>query len=265
MKKLMIVAAAAAMTFAANAGLQWQVCENCGVGPEEGECDLVVFKVTGSGKAVTPKGDYKTVGKLKIKKGALALSGSLCESTGDCCYEAGRLFATVKAGKNTFGILAEVEVAAWSIFGKKLDKARAWESSIKKGKKVKLESALFISSADAFELAAGDSADLETLSFWASAFGKVTFKVRGDKKGSNSYCGPEDKPCEPIITPKDYKGWFVGLYNCVGEENCFLCDCTDTDVFGGTWKAKYQAKAVTTTAALKLAGLSAADFESLSE
>ena len=57
----MIVAAAAAMTFAAQAGFSVKPCEGCGASGKS-DCDVAVFKVTGSGKAVVPtSGDYKTV------------------------------------------------------------------------------------------------------------------------------------------------------------------------------------------------------------
>ena len=58
-----------------------------------------------------------------------------------------------------------------------------------------------------------------------------------------------------VGTPKTYTGWFVGTYPCVNEEDCFLCDCTDTDVFGGTWKAVYQSKYTTHLEAMALAGV----------
>ncbi len=256
MKKLMIVAAAAAMTFVGNALLLPQDCPECGATtPGEQDCDTVVFKVTGSGKAVADKGDYKTVETLKIKKGALALEGSLCAETGACCYEGGNFYATIKVGKKTFGLAAPVELGVWSVFGKDLEKSRNYMTSIKPGKKVTLDSALFVTSSEAVVDEDSD-VNLDEFAFWASAFGKVEMKVTANKKGSTAYCEKApDEGCDPVYTPKTYNGWFVGTYPCVGEEDCFLCDCTDTDVFGGTWKAVYQSKYTTDAAAAKLAGV----------
>ena len=100
MKKLMTFAAAAAMTVVGNAAsLLPGACVDCGGGAlAPTDCDTIVFKVTGSGKAVTDKGEYKTVASLKIKKGALALEGTVCTDTGACCYDTGYFFATVKVG-----------------------------------------------------------------------------------------------------------------------------------------------------------------------
>ena len=251
----MIVAAAAAMTIVGNAALKPAQCENCGATPDSQDCETIVFKVTGSGKAVVDKGDYKVVDKLKIKKGALALDGVLCEATGVCCYDEGFFYATVKAGKKTFGMMAPVELAVWSVFGKDLEKSRNYLTSIKPGKKVTLDSAMFVVGAEA-EVDDDSDVDLSEFAFWASAFGKVEMKVTAIKKGSTAYCEKgSDSGCDPVYTPKTYTGWFVGTYPCVNEEDCFLCDCTDTDVFGGTWKAVYQSKYTTHLEAMALAGV----------
>jgi hypothetical protein len=250
MKKLMIIAAAAAMTFAGQAALKPQACQNCGV--SETGCDVVVFKVTGSGKAVVAKDDYKEVAKLKIKKGALALVGELCADSGICCYSEGAFFATITAGKIKFALASVVSPDVWSVFGKNLDKIRT--GNVKPGKTYKLDSALFISSGAGDTVVDGD-ADVEedSIEYYASAFGTVNVKI---SKGSTSVCGPGEDPCEPLYTPKSYSGWFVGKYACLGEEDCFLCDCADTDVFGGTWKATYQKSKTTLRSAQALAGVS---------
>lgn len=254
MKKFMIATAAAAMTVAASAALNPVICENCGAsGSENGPCETVVFKVTGSGKAVVNNGDYKKVEKLKIKKGALALEGTICESTGACCYDGGYFYATIKAGKKTFALASPVELVVWSVFGKNLEKARNWETSIKPGKSVCLDSALFVTSEEA--VYEESEVDLSEFAFWASAFGKVDMKVTS-MKTKNAYCVKSETGCDPIFTPKSYSGWFVGIYPCVNEENCFMCDCPDTDVFGGTWKAVYQKKVTTDAGAQKIAGVS---------
>ena len=226
------------------------VCTNCGGSNiETGACATVVFKVTGSGKAVVDKGSYKTVEKLKIKKGALALEGSACANEASnwkefCCYDGGYFYATIKAGKKTFAIAAPITVGVWSVFGKNLEKARNYLSMIKKGKSVCLDSALFVY-AEETEWA-GD-VDLEEFAFWASAFGKMDMKVTNEK-GDTKYCDREN-----------YTGWFVGTYPCVNMEDCFMCECPDTDVFGGTWKAVYQKKIRTFAGAMSLAGVSISD------
>ena len=249
MKKLMIVAAVAAMTLASEAALRPSKCENCGAAG--GDCDVVVFKVTGSGKAVVTKGDYKEVGKLKIKKGALALTGSLCADTGVCCYDSGDFFATIKAGKKTFKLGSAVTPDVWSVFGKNLDKLRSGD--VKAGKSYKLDSAMFISAAAGDTVIDGE-ADVEedSIEYYASAFGSVNVKI---SKGTSGTCNPT-APCDPTYTPKSYSGWFVGKYACVGEEDCFLCDCADTDVFGGTWKATYTSSKKSVSGAMALAGVS---------
>jgi hypothetical protein len=248
MKKMMIIAAAVAMTFASEAaGLKPAPCPDCGY--KDGACDVVVFKVTGSGKAVVVKSDYKEIASLKIKKGALALTGTYCEANDSCCYDAGWFYATIKAGKSTFKLASEIVPGVWSVFGKNLDKIR--DGDFKSGKTYKLDSALFVESADNNYID-GD-ADVDELYFAASAFGKVNVKI--SKAGSGSSCNPQ-KGCTPSYNPKSYSGWFVGKYACVGEEDCFLCDCTNTDVFGGTWKASYKSSAKTDGAAQRLAGVS---------
>lgn len=258
MKKLMIVAAAVAMSFAGEAaGIKAvpQICENCGAGGNS-DCPAVVFKVTGSGKAVVSKGDYKEVKSLKIKKGALALVNS-CADAGFCCYDDGAFFAKIKAGKASFQLAARIEPGVWSVFGKNLDKIRSGE--YKAGKTYKLDSALFIRTVEAFEgsdndeiYVDGDTAlDPATLQFAASAFGKMNVKISKKKSG---YCGSSE--CDPTYTPKSYSGYWVAKYNCVGEEDCFLCQCTDTDVAGGTWKATFKSSAKTVRAARGVAGVS---------
>ena len=67
-------------------------------------------------------------------------------------------------------------------------------------------------------------------------------------------CGWLQQLCR-IVPVEHGKGWFVGIYPCVNEENCFMCDCPDTDIFGGTWKAVYQKKVTTDAGAQKIAGV----------
>lgn len=250
MKKMMIIAATVAMTFASQAltALKPEECLGCGGG--SGDCPWVVFKVTGSGKAVVgaKKGDYKKVGSLKIRKGALALEGQYCAATDSCCYDSGWFYATIRAGKVSFKLASEVEVGVWSVFGKHLEKVRGLD--VKQGKTYKLDSALFIASAGATYV---DDGDLDDLSFWASALGKVNVKI--SKGSSSSNCSPT-KGCTPEYIPKKYSGWFVAQYACIGEEDCFLCTCVDTDIAGGTWKATYKSGTKTQSGAMRLAGVS---------
>lgn len=252
MKKIVIVAACVAMTTICGAALKPSVCVNCGNAREVQACGAVVFKVTGSGKAVVDKGAYKSVSALKIKKGALALEGTYCEADGSCCYDGGMLYATVKAGKKTFKMAAPVELGVWSLFGKNLDDTREFTTCIKKGKSVTLDSVLFLTS----EEAEADEVDLSEFALYASAFGKVSFKV--SKPGNKGTCS-ETAGCDPIYTPKSYTGWFVGTYPCVNEEDCFLCDCTDSDTFGGTWKAVYKDDLNSLSEAAALTGVSSLD------
>jgi uncharacterized protein YjhX (UPF0386 family) len=263
MKKLMIVAAsAAAMTFAAKAEIAWVDCPTCRAGATQAECQIEVFKVTASGKAVvmSKKGDYKTVGKLKVKKGALALVGTQCPD-GTCCYDAGYLLATVKAGSDSFRALVPVDVKVWSAFGKNYESVAGnnWRT-LKKAKKVKLESALYIS-ATGIGIDPDDDPDstFDDFALEASAFGKAQFKVF-DSKTSKTVCGKDSSECGFELILKNYSGWFVGYYTCIDADACFTCDC-GLDPFGGTWKASYSSKnsGKNFKGAQKLAGTSFAE------
>ena len=252
MKKIVVVAMSCIAMFV-NGGLNPQPCVACGETEIESECSVIVFKVKGSGKAVAASDGYKSVKSLKISKGALALTGSKCAATGDCCYDAGVFYATVKVGNKSIAVAQEMNIGVWSVFGKNLDKVRT--SNFKKGKSYDLDSALYIEG-DGECLTDDDL--IEDLSFVASAFGKFKVSIsKGTKTPKSScYAAVDDCPeCTPIYTPKSYSGWFVGKYACVGEEDCFMCDCSDTDVFGGTWKATYTSKVTTLSGARTLAGL----------
>lgn len=256
MKKIMT--AVAAMTFACGAALTPVECENCGANAPESECETVVFKVTGSGKTVISMGDYKTVSALKIAKGALALTGTLCASTGACCYDSGMFYATVKVDKSVFKVAIEVTPAVWSVFGANYD--RYLTKNCKQGKTYKLDSALCIESEGNAEVWGND--DIEDIEFAANAFGKINMMFTKEKKIAKSSCSAEYTPgCEPVLTPKSYSGWFTGKINCIGPESCFLCDCADTDIFGGTWKAVYMSKIKTDAGARKHAGIPSIDSD----
>ena len=254
MKKVMMMAVAAA-TFACNAALMPVACAECGASGSS-ECDTIVFKVTGSGKAVATDKGYKTVKQLKVKKGALALFGAYCSLTDTCCYETGMFYATIKVGKKSVHVAQEVELGVWSLFGKNLESTRA--VNLKRCKTYKLESALYVEGVDGTYIT--DDSEIEDLTFAASAFGKIEVGVPKLKKQKGcSTCTEVCTDCTPVYTPKKYSGWFVGKYACVGPEDCFMCDCSNTDVFGGTWKAAYTSKVITDAGARQLAGVDISD------
>lgn len=269
MKKVMIGAAVAAVAMAANAFTF--VPEQCDepIDPVS-ECPTLVFKVTACGKTVQDVGDgaYKSVTTLKISKGALAfLAGEACSADGEtanCCYDTANLYAKVKVGKKTYAMgLEALEIAKWSVFGKNFEKAMNFMTSIKPGKSVSLESDLYIKGEDVGALFADDELE-DTISLYATAFGSFKFKVSKAGKGSSSYCTPTEgaKGCDPIWTPKSYSGWFVGTRELVNDMYaCFNCECGGYDLFGGTWKATYQAKYTTVAGAMALAGVAFDDDE----
>ncbi len=247
----MIVAAAAAMTIGANAAVFQPI--DCDEPDIEAPCPVMVFKLTASGKATVDmnEGAYKSVKALKVSKGALALfPNEECAADGLCCYDTATIYAQLKMGSDMylFG-LADVEIGKWSVFGKNFEAAKNYRSQIKPGKTVKLESDLFLT-ADAVDTLDGE----DTVSLWASAFGDMTLKVTKATKTSGYCDNDSDEGCDPIWTPKTYNGWFVGYHNLVNDMySCFNCDCGDYDIFGGTWKAVYQAKLASDSDAQKLA------------
>lgn len=277
MKKLMIASAAVAFAAVAQAGIAVQTV-NCTISRGLTTCPDVVFKVTGSGKALdTVSKNYTTVSKLKVNGWLVLFPADYGLYTtgvadGSCCYPTYSLYVAATVGKNTTGYIfagADTElVDAWTIFGKKLGDAElyTWESAgldHKSSKKFKLESQLGISadalgqyndadgnsyggksaSAYAGQLLYADDIDANEqpgLSFIATAFGNATWKVNNQKG-----CDKCDKPTYEgyEITPGSYSGWFAGFsYEPGIDEECMTCTCTDIAVFGGTWKAKYQTK-----------------------
>ena len=251
MKKLMIVAAAAAMTIGANAAVFAPI--DCDTPDTESPCPVLVFKLTANGKATVDMNDgaYKTVKTLKIQKGALALlPNEDCAAEGLCCYDTATLYATLKLGSETVYLgLEDLEIGKWSVFGKNFEKAKNYLTMIKPGKSVTLESDLFILGEDVDTLDGED-----TVSLWAAAFGEFTLKVSKAGK-AGGYCVEDpEKGCDPIWTPKTYNGWFVGYRGLVNDMySCFNCDCGEYDIFGGTWKAVYQSKLSSDADAQKLA------------
>lgn len=259
MKKLMIAAAAAAMTAGAFAA-SFLPIDCIGGDPEVSECPDMVFKLTGSGKAVQDvKGEYKTVKALKISKGALVMapSDSMIDC-GICCYDTASIYALVKVGSAKHYIaIEEVPVAKWSIFGKNVEKVSNFLTEMKKGSKVDLESDLYLA-ADDSEIFFGDDDDsfVSAVTFRASAFGNMTAKNLKGKESSGNYCvKPPVEECVLEFTPKSYSGWFAGNYDTLVNEGqlCFNCECGEYDIFGGTWKAVFQNKTLTQAQLFKLA------------
>jgi len=259
MKKLMVIAAAASLAAAAEAAIV--VNTNCqrSVG-----CPVVAFKVTGSGKiaaAAEKKGDvYKTTTKLSIKKGALVLfpvTPSWAVSPDDCCYNNYSLYLQVKINKETYPVGVFFEpIDSWSIYGKDYEKAILAEKS----KKYKVESELglsYINVANANSSANGGTGGADTVTqdngldidlnlsdfaFFATAFGKGTYAVRQTASYTScNVCTPGTTTLE--FVPSNYSGWFAGMLEAADADfGCLLCDCSSLDVFGGTWKAKYESK-----------------------
>ena len=259
MKKLRIAAAAAAMVGGAYAADF--LPKDCLSDVEVQECPPMTFKLTANGKAVQDvKGEYKTVKTLKISKGALVMipDDDMAKNCGICCYATASILATVKVGSATHYVeIPEVDVTKWSIFGKDLEKVANFLTEMKKGSTKTVESDLYLEADDNDVIfATDDDSFVSTVTFRAAAFGKMNAKNLKAGSTSNSYCvKPEQKECVLEFTPKSYSGWFAGNYDvCVNEDQlCFNCDCGEYDIFGGTWKAAYQAKATTEAAIYKLA------------
>ena len=273
MKKLIIAAAAGAMTIVANAASFSPIdCDPIGpVYPDE--CPLMVFKLTASGKTVQDvnDGDYKTVKALKISKGALVFKYNVeCAlKDGLCCYDLADLYATVKVGTRSYKLgVGDVVIDKWSVFGKNLNKAVNWSTAIKTGSSVKLESDLYLITAagltadtepatDALVVDSDNDLWAEAIDFAATAFGDFKVKVSGAKdKVNKGYCvvTTNSTSCTATWTPGTYNGWFVGTRELVNDaQACFNCVCGQYDLFGGTWKAVFQAKKTTDAAAQELA------------
>ena len=266
MKKLMIAAAAAAMVCGVKAATITPT--NCDPDPIDSACDVLVFKLTASGKAVQDmnEGAYKAVKSLKISKGALAfIPNEECAAVGACCYETANLYAQVKLGSaKDYVEIDELVIGKWSIFGKNFEnKVSDYLHDMKKGSSTTVDSDLFITSAGApgdgtlTAIFADENIDDDgelPIDLWASAFGSMTAKLSKGSNGSEAYCDPEIVPeCVLDFTPKSYSGWFVGTYEQVSYGWCFNCECGEYDIIGGTWKATYQKKYNTLEGAQKCA------------
>jgi hypothetical protein len=254
MNKLMIAAATVAFAVATQAGIV--VNTNCN--PRSVSCPVVAFKVTANGKIAAPtkSGEYKTATKLQVKKGALVLfpeqvAGGAAD---DCCYSAYSLYLKVKVGKTEVpvGVFYEA-IDSWSIFGKSYNKA----VDATKSKKFKVESELGLAYANTTgastgmaSAAAGNDTvvsggplaeldlGLADFAFIATAFGKGTYAY--SYKVNNKACSVCSVDEGYEFTPGSYSGWFAGLVSDFGGDyGCLMCTCADLDVFGGTWKAKY--------------------------
>jgi hypothetical protein len=200
-------------------------------------CPVVAFKVTASGKTVSDNGEYKKVSKLKVSKGALVLFSTSTDAEA-CCYDLYSLYLQVKVEKETWdlAILSE-PLLKWSIFGKNLDAAM----SASKSKKFSLDSDLGFNYDD--DTADEDLFDvIEGLVFEATAFGKAKY-VYNTKTTKKTDCVPCQTTTTDDVVPGSYSGWFAGYMDKVSDNDaCMTCTCADVDLFGGTWKAKYQSK-----------------------
>ena len=234
MKKLMIVAAAVAMAVTAEARIALTNCTQ----QVSSVCPVVAFKVTASGKTVSDNGDYKKVSKLKISKGALVLF-SEGKTEDACCYDIYSLYLQVKVNKETWDLaILSQPLLKWSVFGKNLDKAM----SATKSKKFALESDLGLN----YDGDTNDDEDLydviEDLVFEATAFGSAKY-VYNTKTTKATDCIPCNTTTTEDVVPGSYSGWFAGYMPKVSDNDaCMTCACADADLFGGTWKAKYQSK-----------------------
>lgn len=220
MKKLMIVAAVAAMTGSVLAG-------NC---KEDAPVDCkTVFTVKFSGKTtVEIKDTYKTVKKIS-GKGTLTLADYVFEDL------------TVKLNGQTYDItLADGDVTKFTVFGKKLETVLD-SNLMKPGKHYTLESDLGVK----FEGQTEYDINVNQV-----AFGKADAYITKEKTQKAGACGEDETiaGCELVLTPKSYSGWFTGDFQTCLDEYGFVNDCVEfdadgaTSLIGGTWSAKYSKK-----------------------
>ena len=223
MKKLMIAAAAAALT----AGVYAAACAE-----DITDCDVPVFTVKYSGKTADQTYDKK--GEDKGYASVQKISGKGTLVIADYATEA----LSVKVGKYTVEdgvLLDEGEVIKWSYFGKDLDKASGTDAKSKPGKSYTLESDLGVVFADQ---------DDWEISVTQVAFGKVKVKLSKGGTTSSGCAEVTTDPCLPTITLKSYKGWFAGWFApyCMDAEGyddeCVSFDDTEIALIGGTWSAK---------------------------
>lgn len=235
MKKLMIVAAAAALAVTAEARIALTNCTQ----KVSATCPVVAFKVTANGKTVSDNGEFKKVSTLKVSKGALVLF-SESDKADECCYDLYSLYLKVKVEKETYDIAMLAQpLLKWSIFGKNLDDAM----SAAKTKKFTLDSDLgFEYDDDTYEDDDIGYDVIESLTFTATAFGKAKY-VYATKTTKKTDCIPCQTTTSDDVLPGTYKGWFAGYLPKISDDDaCMTCECADVDLFGGTWTAKYQAK-----------------------
>jgi len=224
MKKLMIVAAVAALSTGAFA--------SCG---ETITGCKTVFTVKFSGKTAVENqaGTYTTVTKISGK-------GSLTFSADDYAEE-----LAIKVGKQKYDLfLTGGELTKWSYFGKNLETLEGGD--YKPGKTYKLESDLGIKFAEAY-LDEDQSEEVSGFNVYQVAFGQVKVYITKDKKASG--CGEDVTGCIPVVTPVKYSGWFTGDFEptCLDladyDDDCVVFEDNTIALFGGTWSAKYNKKA----------------------
>ena len=192
MKKLMIVAVAAAMTGASYAA--------CKPGSEEkDESCAVVFDLKASGKisGQNAKDTYKANQSLSAK-GYMIVNSD---------YEAEVLANFKYQGKKINAALAG-EVNQWGAYGKYLPMFE--DGSYKPGKTYKFESDLGV----VFE----DQTDAG-LNAYLSTFGTVKAKISKEKETGKGSCNPgKTKACEVTWTPVKYTGYFAGYFEACADQ-----------------------------------------------
>lgn len=191
MKKLMIVAAVAAMTGAGYA--------KCKPGAEVNEDCAVVFDLSASGKisGQNAKDTYKANQSLKAK-------GWMTVNTD---YEVEVLVNFKYQGKKVNAALGG-EVIQWGAYGKNMSKFE--DGSYKAGKTYKFDSDLGV----IFE----DQTDAG-LNAFLSTFGTVKAKISKAKETGKGSCNPgKIEGCVPTWTPVKYTGYFAGYFEACADQ-----------------------------------------------
>lgn len=270
--KMIVTALVAAVSMFASARLDMRDCGTTQT-VEIANCPVMAFKFTANGKTTYDTGSYKTVKTLKVTKGILALVPqdstteittndvgevvtNTVENADGCCYPTAILYAKVKIGNVTRNVvLKDIDVTKWSLFGKNVDDVRDYLSTMKKGSSRTLESDFAFTGEDVEVISDDEDEDgSESVSLWASGFGKFKATNCKAKKQSGAYCSPAPAAGECVLDlePKTYSGHFTGLRDCLPETQlCLNCECSEHEVMNGTWKATYLSKITTLKAAQK--------------
>lgn len=227
MKKLMIVAVAAAMTGASYAA--------CKPGSEEKEDGCaVVFDLKASGKisGQNAKDTYKANQSLSAK-GYMIVNAD---------YEAEVLANFKYQGKKINAALAG-EVIQWGAYGKYAPLFE--DSEYKPGKSYKFDSDLGV----AFE----DTTDAG-INAYLSTFGTVKAKISKDKETGKGSCNPgKIVGCQATWTPVKYTGYFAGYFEACADQIIPEFECVvppaELCLIGAKVTLKYNSKLDTVLAA----------------